>query len=804
MSRPAGLSASKFAPNKASDKTANAGSTPTTNTGISFGKPSTPNSGLSPFAASFSNTPTPNSSNTGSTFSKPAGSSVSGGSMFGAPGKENVGPSNGFTFGSGDGTNGTSNGIKGSTSTGGDEPKDIFGQPKWTAHGSSSSVNDTTSSTPPSAASDSPHPPHVGIKLPMGTSSPATTATSSLARQSDPPTIPVSNRDIMVVDPPPRPRKNLRLEAVFLVGTSSTLPDFSINVVLLQNTGEGTFFSIRNLAAGIVQGCSAQALKTYLEAFPRSQVEEGMKWLVKGQHPVLFYAAERNCVDCVRLLLDYGCDANAYDLNGVPTLAYAIMRGKSTVVNPAEVVRMLLAFGATPHCIPSNMWMRYLDGPSVEPLADNSNEPAAKWCTARYRKILVSTLNLSIRYSLHKAANTSVNRERRKQLAQADGYTALLKMPYFIIGQDYATKQVGNVVATHISMKQKAPLVLVFAGLSGHGKTELAKQMGSLLNIPMTVIDCAQMHSGTALFGSRLGYAGNAHGSQLNNHLADNSGMRSVVFMDEFDKTDKEVHNSLLLVLDSGEYHDRRNNNYIDCRKTIWIMATNLGDQDITSFYRDYLEDETPDAKAKVQYDELTDNLKGRFRDTFGAPMAGRMRNVAPFFPFDPNEQAVVVHKFLMELVEQVRVPVSTSALTAHYPGHVHLAIKNDGKLCAHLAGKSYIEELGARSLVSAIDDVRIAFFTAFTDTDELVDEVMNLGPLMKFVVQMQPITKGDGSGTALSKVGVAMDGFSEYYRGQDTGDGRDDTDGEADMDELVEELGRMGGDEPGCDGDGR
>ncbi|KAK3707710.1 hypothetical protein LTR37_011887 [Vermiconidia calcicola] len=796
MPHPQGLGASKFAPNNTSDNAANGGSTPTTNTGISFGKPSIPNSGLSPFVASFGNKPTSNSSNTGSTFSKPAGSSNSGGNMLGVSDKENVGPNNGFTFGNGSGAGGTS---KANISTGGDDPKDVFGQPGWPT------ANGNTPATPPSTASRSPHPPQPAIRLPTGTSSPATTVSSSLATKSDPPTIPVSNRDVMIVDTPRRPRKNLRLEAVFLVGTSSTLPNFSIDAVLLQNTGEATFFSIGNLAAGIVQGCSVQALKMYLEAFPRSQVEDAINWLVKGQHPVLFYVAERNCIDCVRLLLDYGCDANACDLNGVSALAYAIMRSKSTVFNPAEVVRMLLAFGATPHSIPSDMWMRYLDAPSVEPLADTRNEPAAKWCTARYRKILASTLNLSIRYSLQKAANTSVNRERRKQLAQADGYKALLKMPYLIIGQDYATKQVGNVVAAHISMKQKAPLVLVFAGLSGHGKTELAKQMGALLNIPMTVIDCAQMHSGTALFGSRLGYAGNSHGSQLNNHLAENSSMRSVVFMDEFDKTDKEVHNSLLLVLDSGEYHDRRNNNYVDCSKTIWIMATNLGDQDITSFYRDYLENEAPDAKAKVQYDELTDNLKGRFRDTFGAPMAGRMRNVAPCFPFDQNEQAVVVHKFLMELVEQVRVPVSTSALTAHYPGHVHLAIKNDGKLCAHLADKSYIEELGARSLISAIDDVRIAFFTAFTDTDELVDEEMNLGPLMKFVVQMQPITKGDGSGTALSKVGVAMDGFSEYYRGQDKGDEGDDADDDGDMDELVEELGRpLGGDEPGCDGGGR
>jgi hypothetical protein len=39
-------------------------------------------------------------------------------------------------------------------------------------------------------------------------------------------------------------------------------------------------------------------------------------------------------------------------------------------------------------------------------------------------------------------------------------------------------------------ISKKTPLVLVFAGPSGHGKTELARQLGHLLSLELEVVDC--------------------------------------------------------------------------------------------------------------------------------------------------------------------------------------------------------------------------------------------------------------------------------------------------------------------------
>ncbi len=101
----------------------------------------------------------------------------------------------------------------------------------------------------------------------------------------------------------------------------------------------------------------------------------------------------------------------------------------------------------------------------------------------------------------------------------------------------------------HVDM----PLVLLFTGPSGHGKTELAKRMGELLSLPLVKIDCTHLDVETDLFGAQAPYQGHQNGSVLNNFLTEWNGQKAVVFLDEFDKMDHDVYNSLLLLFDEGK-----------------------------------------------------------------------------------------------------------------------------------------------------------------------------------------------------------------------------------------------------------
>lgn len=76
--------------------------------------------------------------------------------------------------------------------------------------------------------------------------------------------------------------------------------------------------------------------------------------------------------------------------------------------------------------------------------------------------------------------------------------------------------------------------------------------LGSLLGVKMKSVDCTVMNSETDLFGGRPPMRGSEEGSPVNNFLVEHDKKRSIVFMDEFEKTNQEIHNALLIPFQEG------------------------------------------------------------------------------------------------------------------------------------------------------------------------------------------------------------------------------------------------------------
>ena len=84
----------------------------------------------------------------------------------------------------------------------------------------------------------------------------------------------------------------------------------------------------------------------------------------------------------------------------------------------------------------------------------------------------------------------------------------------------------------------------------------------------------------------------------------------------------------------------------------------------------------------------------------------------------------MIVHKHLLELGRNVRRPVNLSEGESELlVGNVRLRIRKDASVCKMLAQSEYHTDLGARSLISAVDTIKTLMVEAYLRVDEEITE---------------------------------------------------------------------------------
>ena len=316
-------------------------------------------------------------------------------------------------------------------------------------------------------------------------------------------------------------------------------------------------FDLRYLIAIMQNGSNLKSTQAYLQRFDEATVRASINNDVEG-FPAMFYVVETNKEDILRTCVAYGGDTCAiHKSSGIPLLAFAIMNSENIKADTTPMTATLLSLGASSDVVPSAFYSPYMQdlpekGPSDENLKDLADENK-KWCRDTARGKLARTSTLSQRYYLDRAARTKKPSRRETQVAQRMQAESLLGLSNFLIGQTAAAKALLSTLIAHLTEPGKKPLVLVFAGPSGHGKTELARRLGTLLSLELEVVDCTIVNREMELFGPRKPYVGAEQGSSLNNFLARHHGERAIVFLDEFEKTSPDIHKALLLPFESGK-----------------------------------------------------------------------------------------------------------------------------------------------------------------------------------------------------------------------------------------------------------
>lgn len=176
-------------------------------------------------------------------------------------------------------------------------------------------------------------------------------------------------------------------------------------------------------------------------------------------------------------------------------------------------------------------------------------------------------------------------------------------------------------------------------------------------------------------------------------------------------------------------------------------MATNALDNTILDFYEENsaIAGEDEGERSRLVR-KLSGQLQEGFLQQFGAslplltrnqnlcyifanlhmqaPVTGRISDFIPLLPFSAGEQAVITHKCLLELAQDLRLPISLShGPSERFIGNLRLLMRRDGALCSTLAKSHYHNKLGARSLKAGAEKVKRMILDVYLDDDEEIKE---------------------------------------------------------------------------------
>ena len=219
----------------------------------------------------------------------------------------------------------------------------------------------------------------------------------------------------------------------------------------------------------------------------------------------------------------------------------------------------------------------------------------------------------------------------------------------------------------------------LFAGPTGVGKTEVAKQLADTLGVELLRFDMSEYmekHAVSRLIGAPPGYVGFDQGGMLTDGVDQNP--HCVLLLDEMEKAHPDVYNILLQVMDHGKLTDH-NGRTTDFRNVILIMTSNAGASEMSKnamgFGRETREGEDTAAIER----------------TFTPEFRNRLDAIISFGALPKPVILQVVEKFVLQLEAQL------------IDRNVHIELTP--KATEWLADKGYDAKMGARPLGRVIQE---------------------------------------------------------------------------------------------------
>jgi ATP-dependent Clp protease ATP-binding subunit ClpA len=214
-----------------------------------------------------------------------------------------------------------------------------------------------------------------------------------------------------------------------------------------------------------------------------------------------------------------------------------------------------------------------------------------------------------------------------------------------VFGQDEAINSVARAIKlarSGLSHPDKPVGAFLFAGPTGVGKTEVARQLAKVMGVEFIRFDMSEYmerHTVSRLIGAPPGYVGFDQGGLLTDGI--NKTPHCVLLLDEIEKAHPDLFNILLQVMDHATLTDN-NGRKADFRNVILVMTTNAGAQELS--------------RAMIGFSGGIGqgNPKGVLERMFSPEFRNRLSATIEFAPLSPPVMERVVDKFIAELQERL------------------------------------------------------------------------------------------------------------------------------------------------------
>lgn len=230
-----------------------------------------------------------------------------------------------------------------------------------------------------------------------------------------------------------------------------------------------------------------------------------------------------------------------------------------------------------------------------------------------------------------------------------------------------------------LGTEQKPIGSFLFAGPTGVGKTEVTRQLATIMGVELIRFDMSEYmerHTVSRLIGAPPGYVGFDQGGLLTEEVSKHP--HAVLLLDEIEKAHPDVFNLLLQVMDHGTLTDT-NGRKADFRNIILVMTTNAG------------ADQMSRPSIGFSHQDHTMDSGEVLKKTFTPEFRNRLDGIIQFQPLDETTISYVVDKFICELETQLLEKKVTMTV--------------DSEARAWLAINGYDAKMGARPMARVVKE---------------------------------------------------------------------------------------------------